>query len=220
MAAHCAFSILFSYKDRIMYNLPNYKAKDRNEVLAFMRAHPFALLTGIGETYPVATQIPLFVKERDDQLFLQGHIMRGTDHHKAFEANPHVLAVFTGAHTYVSASWYENKQQASTWNYQSVHVQGIFRFLEEAQLLQMLEELTMYFEKQDSPSAYKHLSPEYIHRLSKAIVAFEVEVTHLDHVFKLSQNRDAKSYNNIIDHLKQGDGDAQQVAAAMEKNKG
>jgi len=145
--------------------------------------------------------------------------MRGTGHHKAFETNPHVLAVFTGAHTYVSASWYENKQQASTWNYQSVHAQGIFQFLQEEQLLLMLEELTMYFEKETSPSAYKNLSPEYIQRLSKAIVAFEIEVKHLDHVFKLSQNRDEKSYDNIVHELKQGDSDAQQVAVAMEKNK-
>ena len=36
----------------------------------------------------------------------------------------------------------------------------------------------------------------------KAIIAFEIEVTSMDHVFKLSQNRDEKSYDNIIEKVR------------------
>ena len=32
----------------------------------------------------------------------------------------------------------------------------------------------------------------------KAIVAFEVEITSVENVFKLSQNRDEKSFHNIM----------------------
>ena len=35
----------------------------------------------------------------------------------------------------------------------------------------------------------------------KAIVAFEVEVVSIDNVFKLSQNRNEKSFQNIMDKL-------------------
>src|ERR1044071_352985 len=98
-----------------MYNLPYFKEKDTAVVLQFVKEHPFAFITGCdAENKPVATQIPVFIDERDGKLFLSGHIMRNTDHHKAFEHNPHVLAVFTGAHTYVSASWYDDKKQGST----------------------------------------------------------------------------------------------------------
>ena len=90
---------------------------------------------------PVATQVPVFIDEKEDKLFLSGHIMRNTDHHKAFEQNPNVLAVFTGPHTYVSASWYSDKQQASTWNYMSVHAKGKLKFLEEQALLDVLKRL-------------------------------------------------------------------------------
>ena len=51
----------------------------------------------------------------------------------------------------------------------------------------------------------------------KAIVAFEIEVTEMDTVFKLSQDRDAKSYLNIIEKLKEQGGDGQVIAAEMEK---
>ena len=75
-----------------MYNLPYFKENDPQVVLQFMREHPFAVLSGCSAANkPVATQVPLLIEERDGKLFLQGHIMRQTDHHKAFESNPEVL---------------------------------------------------------------------------------------------------------------------------------
>ncbi len=204
-----------------MYNLPYYKEKDAAVVLAFMKKYSFAMLMGVdAEQKPVATQIPFLFVEREGQLYLRGHIMRGNDHHKAFETNKQVLAVFTGPHTYVSASWYSNQQQASTWNYMSVHAQGEISFLGDKELLAILDDTTSYYENDpSSPSLYKELPEEYIMRLSKAIVAFEIRVTALDHVFKLSQNRDKQSFENILGKLQGGDADAQAVAAEMLKRK-
>ena len=51
----------------------------------------------------------------------------------------------------------------------------------------------------------------------KAIVAFEIEVKEMDTVFKLSQDRDAKSYDNIKEKLKDQGEDGQVIAAEMEK---
>ena len=204
-----------------MYNLPYYKEKDPALVLDFMKQHSFAMLIGADEeNRPVATQIPFLFVEREGLLFLQGHIMKGNDHHKAFEQNNQVLAVFTGPHTYVSASWYSNPQQASTWNYMSVHAKGELRFLNEEELLHMLDETTAFYENNPaSPSLYKELPQEYVMRLVKAIVAFEIRVTSLDHVFKLSQNRDKQSYEKILSQLAAGDYAAQAVAAEMQKRK-
>ena len=51
----------------------------------------------------------------------------------------------------------------------------------------------------------------------KAIVAFEIEVIEMDTVFKLSQDRDLKSYTNIIDQLKKQGESGQVIATEMEK---
>jgi transcriptional regulator len=172
------------------------------------------------ELKPVATQIPLLINENEGQIYLRGHIMKGNDHHKAFAENKNVLAVFTGPHTYVSASWYENKQQGSTWNYMTVHAKGEMRFLEEQELLSILDQLTSHFENNpNSPSLYKELPEEYITRLTKAIVGFEIKVTAIENVFKLSQNRDEKSYLNIIHQLELGSADAKAIASEMQKRK-
>jgi len=207
-----------------MYNLSYFKEEDKAVVLNFMKEHPFAFISGCDEhNKPVATQIPVFIDEKDNRLFLSGHIMKNTDHHKAFLYNPSVLSVFTGANTYVSAGVYDNPNQASTWNYMSVHAKGILSFLDEKALLNILKRTTDHFDGSDpnSPSSFDNLPREYVQHLSKAIIAFEIEVNEIDNVFKLSQNRNEKSYHNIIESLqKRGDTESVTIANEMEKRIG
>ena len=204
-----------------MYNLPEFKAKNQEEVLRFMHENPFVILTGCDKDHkPVATHIPVLLKEREGRLFLQGHFMRQTNHHKAFVHNPNALAVFTGAHTYISASWYKDQKQASTWNYMTVHAKGLLEFKDEEFLLQVLKETTDHFENNgDSPAAMKNMPPDYVNRLAKAIVAFEIEVTGIDHVFKISQNKDEETYKNIVSRLAEGDFQAKEMASIMQANR-
>jgi transcriptional regulator len=201
-----------------MYDIPYFKAGHSDEVIAYMRAHPFAFICGADESgKPVATQIPLLFEQREDQLFLQGHFMKKQDHTNAFLKNPNVLIVFSGAHTYVSASWYENKQIASTWNYQAVHVAGTIRFQDATFLHQLLTRLTETFERPGSPSLVQHMDPAYVQQMMQAIIAFEVEVLSIRNVFKLSQNRDKKSQENIISQLSIEGENAREIARVMEE---
>ena len=204
-----------------MYDLPYFKEKDRAKIIAFMREHPFAFITGVNEkNEPVATQVPVFVDEKDGKLFLTGHIMKNSDHHKAFMQNENVLAVFTGPSAYISATWYDDPVQASTWNYMSVHAKGIARFGGLDDLISILKRLTLHYEKYDksSPTIFDNLPEDYTHRLMKAIVAFEIEVTGMENVFKLSQNRNRKTYDNIITNLEQQDEGGKYLAARMREN--
>ena len=202
-----------------MYNLPYFKEKEFPVLLDFMKQHPFVVLCGTDSNgKPVATQVPVLFDMRDDQLFLTGHIMRQTDHHKAFMVNPDALVLFTGPHTYVSASWYTDPRQGSTWNYMTVHARGVLKFLPQENLHLVLERLTALFENNDqSPSLFGKLPEEYVKRLVPAITAFEIAVTSIENVFKLSQNRDERSYENIIGRLMKGNEDAQIIAAEMRK---
>ena len=203
-----------------MYNLPYFKEEDQEVVLKFMREHPFVFLTGVNEeNKPVVTQVPVFIDEKDRKLFLTGHIMRNTDHHKAFENNPNVLAVFTSPHVYVSGAWYDNPQQASTWNYMSVHAKGAIRFGNEEDLIAILKRLTLHYENNNTASTtvFDNLPSEYTGRLMKAIIAFEVEITSIENVFKLSQNRDEKSFHNIMAKLNEQGSDGKFIAEEMKK---
>jgi transcriptional regulator len=203
-----------------MYDLPYYKEPNNQVIKEFIDQYPFAFLTGCdSENKPVATQLPVFIEEKDNRKILRGHIMKNTDHHKAFLHNENVLVVFSGHHTYVSATWYSNPHQASTWNYMSVHAKGIIRFLDEAALEDVLRKTTLHFENQNlqSSTIFDNLPIEYKQKLMKLIVAFEIDVKEMDNVFKLSQDRDPKSYNNIIAKLREQGKDGQVIADEMEK---
>jgi len=204
-----------------MYNLSHFKEPDQAVVVEFMKQHPFAMLIGNADGRSVATQIPLLFEERDGKMFLLGHMMRKQDHQTAFEKNPDVLVVFTGPHTYVSATWYKDPHQASTWNYISVHARGTLSFLDEKGLADALRKLSLHYEHQNphSSTIFDNLTDEYKLPLLKAIVAFEIEVSSVEHVFKLSQNRDEESYQHITEKLKAEGADAAEIAKLMEERK-
>lgn len=203
-----------------MYDLPYHKEKNEQVIKEFIARYPFAFLAGSDSANkPVATQVPVFIEEKDGRKILRGHIMKNTDHHKAFMYNQNVLVMFTGHHTYVSGTWYSNPHIPSTWNYMSVHAKGIIRFLDDAALVDVLRMTALHFENnnQQSTTVFDNLPSEYTQRLMQAIVAFEIEVKEMDTVFKLSQDRDEKSYHNIIERLKKQGESGQVIAAEMEK---
>ncbi len=203
-----------------MYDLPYHKENDEQAIKAFVDKYPFAFLTGVDEhNKPVATQVPVFIEEKEGRKIMRGHIMKDNDHHRAFLHNPNVLVVFTGHHTYVSATWYSNPYLASTWNYMSVHVKGIIRFLDDEALDDVLRKTTLHFENYnpESTTVFDNLPAEFKKRVMHMIVAFEIEVQEIDTVFKLSQDRDLQSYRNIILKLKEQGEAGQVIAEEMEK---
>lgn len=205
-----------------MYNFPYFKEKDRQAILDFIDGYPFAFLTGsFASGQQVATQIPILWEERNGKLYFQGHIMRNTDHHKAFVENQEALLVFTGPSCYVSASWYSNPQIGSTWNYMSVHVGGQVNFMTDEELKQFMRKLTLKFENGNTTSQtfYDNLPDHFLSKMMPAIVGFEIGVNKLENVFKLSQNRDEKSYLNIISKLTEQGGYSKMIAEEMIKRK-
>ena len=205
-----------------MYKLPHFTEKDTDKVIAFMKENAFAIITGLGEQYPVATHIPLeVVVETDGKIILCGHIMKNSDHHKAFVKNSNVLAIFNGPHCYVSASWYNNPQSASTWNYMTVHAKGNIVFTDDTGTYAAIKAVTNKYEGTTTAAAFDAMSKEYIDQMLKAIIGFTIEIEKLDNVFKLSQNKSESEQINIIEQLKKTtDGDSINVALEMEKRIG
>ena len=202
-----------------MYKFDHYTEKDQQKVFDFMKENAFALITGIGQNYPVATQIPLTVEIKDGKIFLHGHLMRKTDHHLAFESNNNVLVIFTGPHCFVSANWYTDPHVGSTWNYMTVHAKGKISFMDEEGTRDVVKTLSDKYEGTASQGAFNNLPKEYINQMVKAIIGFTIEVESIDNTFKLSQNRDEASKKNIIEELrKRADANSSAIADEMEKS--
>jgi transcriptional regulator len=182
-----------------------------------MQANPFVTICGVDANgLPVATHIPVLIDVQNDIVTISGHIMRKQDHSNAFELNKNVLVIFSAPSAFVSASWYANQGQASTWNYQTVHAIGKLEMQDEQHLYDLLVTLTQKFETDaEAPSQVKNLDPMYMQQNMNSIVSFEIVVDQLKHVFKLSQNRDEASHTNIQTELNKGDAACKHMAAAM-----
>ncbi len=171
-----------------MYIPPAFSVHDRRWAVALMERHPFGLLVTCDTPYAMTTHLPMYSFERDGALYVAGHVAAANPHAKSIAAGTPATAVFTGAHAFVSASWYEEPYQTvPTWNYSAVRANGR---LQVASALEVVRELVERFEG-DAPQAWRTdgLSPEYLEKQLRGIVAFEMRVEVLDAKAKLSQNR-------------------------------
>ena len=201
-----------------MYNRPHFTENNEENVFEFMEKNSFALITGYDGNAPVATHVPLDIKKDKSRTTLTGHMMKNTDHHKAFIQNENVLAIFPGPHCYVSASWYTKKDVASTWNYMEVHARGKIKFTDEEETKKIIEGITDRYEGKESEAAFNKLPGEYVDRLVKAIIGFTIEVSSIENVFKLSQNHEVETKKSIIKHLQdRTDEGSHLIALEMQK---
>ena len=199
-----------------MYIPDIYVNKNRSEILRFIEENSFAILVNQSNGKINATHIPLFIEEsNDNQLVLSGHISKLNPQCENFEENGNVLAIFSGAHSYISSSWYDY-EEVPTWNYLAVHVEGKIEILNEEQKLLHLENLVNKYEKNsENPISTKSLSKETMSQ-ANGILAFNIIVSNIDAVKKLSQNKSDNNKKSIISHLeKSGDEGAKSIANEM-----
>jgi transcriptional regulator len=108
-----------------------------------------------------------------------------------------------------------------TWNYQAVHISGLLSKLTDAELLDSLVSLSNNYEMDRAPQFDLHqLSPEYLKKELRGIIGFKLNIEDIQATYKLSQNRSARDFDNIIEQLKKiEDHNANEVAKAMRKVK-
>jgi transcriptional regulator len=203
-----------------MYIPEIYREENAAEIQNFIRQNGFAVLVNQAASKLMATHIPLLfdVNAKGEQLLI-GHLSKLNPQASSFTEQAEVLAIFSGAHAYISSSWYDH-ENVPTWNYSAVHVYGTVRVYDEEETMASLKKLVDRYEiDSENPVRVEELS-ERTMREAKGIVAFEIRITSIDAVKKLSQNRDTKNYQNIITALeKTNDTQAIAVAEAMKKNR-
>jgi transcriptional regulator len=207
-----------------MYIPQSFRENDQDLIMAYLKEHGFATLVSTEAGRPVATHLLLESRKVDEaRLILSGHMSRENLQWRTFDPSSEVLAIFQGPHSYVSAGWY-SVQSAPTWNYLSVHAYGLPRIIEDrAELYSMLKRLVDSQERGyavDRRYTIESLPDDLLQGMMNGIVGFEVAVTRIEAAAKMSQNRGARDYQNIIDELKaQEDSGSRAVADEMERRK-
>ena len=202
-----------------MYMSPVFKNEDREAIFDFIENNGFGILVSSSNPRILATHIPFdLYKNQDGQMYLQGHVAKGNPQWKEFATQSEVLVIFNGPHSYISSSWYDH-ENVPTWNYIAVHVYGKINILSGEPLLSSLKKMVDKYEKgSKNPVSVSTMSESFLKKQINGIVGFEIEITELQAAYKLSQNRDAKNQQAIVDALNEtNDTQAKAIAAAMEK---
>ncbi|UXR78813.1 MULTISPECIES: FMN-binding negative transcriptional regulator [unclassified Staphylococcus] len=202
-----------------MYIPKYYQMHDYEEIKAFMKQYPFITMVTISEGRPIASHIPVMVEEREEALYLVGHLAKGNAQVETLNDNDQVLAIFHGPHDYISSSWYET-EDVPTWDYQSVHAYGSSRLQSHDELAEALEKLLDHYEgHRENGATWDQLS-EQTKKQIHGIEGFEIKITEIEAAYKLSQTRSNVDKERIATELiKKGSYDAIKLAKEIKKDK-
>lgn len=203
-----------------MYRPTAFQEDNVDKLIAFMRANSFATLVSIIDGVPYASHVPLVIAMQGDAVKLIGHLAKQNPQSQALGTE--LLAIFTGAHAYISPTLYEKYESVPTWNYIAVHAYGIPKviMLNESpeSMNQMINEMIDTYEA-DYKSHWHSLSEGFREGMMNGIVGFEITVTRLEGKYKLSQNRSQVEQHNVSNTLLQSsDTAARAVGAEMKQN--
>ena len=202
-----------------MYIPDRYKNKNIDAVKDFLSDNAFGILIHQGNQKLQGTHIPMLLdQDKNGNNILVGHLSRANPQWQHFKDNDEILAIFTGAHCYISSSWYQ-KESVPTWNYIAVHVYGKIKIVEGKTLIDDMRMLVDKYEKTSKdPVSMDRLSPKSM-KMVHGVVGFQIEITEIQAAYKLSQNRDETDHKNIIKELEQlGDCHSKAIADEMKKN--
>lgn len=209
-----------------MFVRPSWRPTSPQDAFDIIEQHPWALLISNGDNGPLATNLPLLIDRTvqttgNNEFVLVGHIARANEHLNVLaKTTTSVLAVFEGPWSYVTASWYPNRDMPSTYYYTAVHCYGSIEWQDEDGLDRSLEELTQQMESH-YPDGWQtnEIPREAITRRFAAITGFRIHVNRMEAKFKLGQDeplRDALAIAEVLEHHQ--DQQDQALAAMIRKH--
>ncbi len=202
-----------------MFVRPCWQPACPQDALELIERNPWALLVSNGAELPYATNLPLLLDRASQSTVLVGHIARGNEHARALGNGTNgtpVLAIFEGPWSYVTASWYPNRDMPSTYYYTAVHCTGTLEMQTEGELDNSLEDLTQRMESHYQGSwRTSEIPRSEIVRRFPAITGFRIRVSRVEAKFKLGQDEPLHDALAVADALEQHSSPQDQELAAL-----
>ena len=188
-----------------------------------MRARPFAALITMGASGIDANHLPMQTLSEPQPLgCIRGHIARANPLWREYRSGGEALTIFQGPHAYISPSFYPSKaatgEVVPTWNYAVVHARGTLRFIHDAEWLRSFVAGLTASHEAPRPQQWKieDAPADYIDKMLKSIVGFELSITSLTGKWKMSQNRPQADRAGVQKNLQAAsDADSREIAAML-----
>jgi|GEM_PF-172282 len=182
----------------VVYPPKHHQTKDKEKMLSVVKNYPLAILVSAKEEKHYAIHIPIIYNETSKKLV--AHIDKNNPQVDSLIDGAQATAIFKGPDTYISPSIYSTKQ-LPTWNYIIVHLSGVIKRIKNAlEAKRSIVEMTQFLEGK-VPRFELELEDPRMDRLVPYIQAFEIEITHWDGKFKLSQDKNDIDYERAKNQL-------------------
>jgi transcriptional regulator len=196
-----------------MYQPEHFKSEDIGQMHALMRARPFATLVSSGSLGLFATHLPTVLKSEGQFGVIECHLARANPHWKDLATGAEALMIFHGPEGYVTPNWYPSKHDAQkavpTWNYATVHAYGrpaimkdgdwkrrhVSELTDQQEAIEALRTGARAWALSDAPE-------DYVQVMLRGIVGFRFEISRIEGKWKMSQNRETRDRDGVIDGLK------------------
>ncbi len=183
-----------------MYPPPYYTDNDSTFLTESMRAYSFAVLTSMGAGGLQATHLPFVLKDEGPHGTLYGHIARQNPQAGHMDGAHDAMAVFSGPHAYISASWYEHpERQVPTWNYIAVHASGRPQSLPRADYMAEMTALVTQYEPDGAWAVHK--VQDYAEKVMEGVIYFKMEIKAIQGIRKMSANKNKSEQAAVIRQL-------------------
>jgi len=187
-----------------MFVRPCWKPHTEEEIFDLIDRNPWALVVNNGDSGPYATNMPVLLdRTRGEHGTLVGHIARANDHAEVLEkSNDPTLVIFQGPYSYVTGSWYPNRDMPSTVYYTAVHCYGKVQLQSNHELEHWLEVLTNRME-QPFPNGWKMTDIDHsgVTRRLNHIMGFEIPIERIEGKFKLGQDEPKRDAMAVAEKL-------------------
>lgn len=190
-----------------MYIPSVFKENDNLLIQQLIKANPLATLIQHTNEGLTANHIPLLWVAGGEQGQLIGHVSKANPLWQELTNNSQVLAVFQGADTYITPSWYATKEQdhkaVPTWNYMAVHVYGKLSIIDNP--IEVRKHLTEMVTEQEAtfvnPWQLTDAPEDYLAGQIKGIVVVKLTIDKLLAKWKVSQNQPVENQQTVIEGL-------------------
>jgi transcriptional regulator len=203
-----------------MYIPPSFAMPDLGACHEAIQANGFGeFITVDSDGLPIVTHLPFLLDgARGPNGTLVAHLARENPQIEQLSNGKTGLAVFRGAHAYISPSWYTTHPSVPTWNYIAVHAYGIPVVIEAPSAVHGVLRRLVIRHETAAGTAWQmgRLDDRYLAEMTERIVAFEMPIDRLEGKAKLSQNRSDLDRAGVIAALRESsDPAAREVAEAM-----
>ncbi len=187
-----------------MFVRPVWRPQSPEEAYQVIDENLWALLINNGDDGPFVTNLPLLLVRTKGRLgTLLGHLARANEHAVAlFSATTPTMAVFHGPYSYITPSWYPNRDMPGTYYYSAIHCYGRIRPQSDAELEATLKRLN---DRMERPVAggwrMDEVPRSEITRRLPSIAGFELDIERLEAKFKLGQDEPRKDAMAVADRL-------------------